>query len=192
MSEFTELGFVVDPSRSHVRIHTFAEGLLARLAHDLELVCGGLSGRASQTGEPGAPGGAASLEAPLRDIAVAGVLGKDGNVDERALSSSDRSDILAKMQKEVFHGAAGEVLRIEAKLDAGSAKVKLSVPNGRSVEVTMRPEVRAEGGGMRASGTFAISLASIGSDAVKGPMGAFRVKDRVAISFDVVFVPKGA
>jgi hypothetical protein len=80
------------------------------------------------------------------------------------------------------------VVRIRAELEAGNAKVKVTVPNGKSVEVSMRPEVRAEGAELHASGTFALSLASIGSDVVKGPMGAFRVKDRVAISFEIAFV----
>ena len=30
---------------------------------------------------------------------------------------------------------------------------------------------------------------AIGSDVVKGPMGAFRVKDLVRVSFDVMFAP---
>ena len=46
---------VLDPAQSRVRIHTFAEGLLARLAHDLELVCGDLSGHATRSAD-GAPG----------------------------------------------------------------------------------------------------------------------------------------
>jgi hypothetical protein len=38
-----------------------------------------------------------------------------------------------------------------------------------------------------AKGTVEVSLAALGSKPVKGPMGAFRVKDRVRISFDLVF-----
>jgi hypothetical protein len=66
------------------------------------------------------------------------------------------------------------------------------MPNGRVVEVALRPELHTDGDGLRATGTFAVSLASMGSDVVKGPMGAFRVKDRVAVVFDLVFVPQPA
>jgi hypothetical protein len=182
--------FVVDPARSRVRVHTFAEGLLARLAHDLELVCTRLSGTAARAGASDAAttAGTTSLEAPLGGLEVAGVM-KDGRLDERALSASDRRDILAKMLADVFHASASGVLRVDATLEGGAAKIRLLAPNGKSVEVMTRPELRPDGEGLRATGTFDVSLAKLGSDVLKGPMGAFRVKDRVAISFDVVFAP---
>ncbi|CAN5923539.1 hypothetical protein BH11MYX4_BH11MYX4_15920 [soil metagenome] len=183
---------LLDSARSHVRIHTFAEGLLARLAHDLELVCGGLSGAATRSGDDGATTGTARLEAPLRDLAVNGVLGKDGRLDERALSPGERHEILAKMQKEVFHSGPDGVVRVEASLDGGRAHVRLFPPGGKGVEVVVEPELTADGEALRAVGTFEVSLSSIGSDVIKAPMGAFRVKDRVRVSFDVVFAPPPA
>jgi hypothetical protein len=183
---------VLDPSRSRVRIQTFAEGLLARLAHDLELLCNDLSGSGARggAGEGAATNGTASVEAPLRGMVVAGVLGKDGRVDPRGLSASEQRDAITKMQNEVFHAGADAVVRIETHYEAGSARVRLVPPNGKAVETVVRPEVRAEGDTLHAKGAFEISLSSIGSDAVKGPMGAFRVKDRVKVLFDVVFVER--
>jgi hypothetical protein len=182
--------FVVDGARSRVRVHTFAEGLLARLAHDLELVCTKLSGTASRAAptDGATATGTASLEAPLGGMEVTGVI-KDGRLDERALSASDRRDILAKMHADVFHASPSGVLRLDATLEGSAAKVRLLAPNGKSVEATTQAELRPDGEGLRATGTFDLSLAKLGSDVVKGPMGAFRVKDRVAISFDVVFAP---
>ena len=63
---------VLDASRSRVRIQTFAEGFLARLAHDLELSCSDLSGTASAVTSDGHTAGAAHVEAPLRGMAIAG------------------------------------------------------------------------------------------------------------------------
>lgn len=185
---------VLDASRSRVRIQTFAEGLLARLAHDLELLCGELSGTASDAGDLGDPGssGTARLEAPLRGMVVAGVLGKDGRVDPRGLSASDQRDAIAKMQHDVFHSGPEGVVRIETHYDGGTARVRLVPPRGKVVEAVVEPEVTITADAVHAKGSFEVSLTAIGSDPVKGPMGAFRVKDRVKVIFDVVFTPAKA
>jgi len=179
----------LDSARSRIRIHTFAEGLFARLAHDLELACGGLTGTATQTGEDGARSGIARLDAPLGDIAVTGVLGKDDRVDERALSPSDRREIIAKMQEDVFHAGPEAAVRVEAVLDGARVRVRIHPPNGKGVEVVVEPELTSDGTELRAQGAFEISLASIGARVIKAPMGAFRVKDHVRVTFDVVFQP---
>lgn len=180
---------VLDPSKSRVRLHTFAEGILARLAHDLELVCGELTGTATKL-ENG--GGTASIEIPLRGMSVSGVLGKDGSIDERGLSPSDRRECLAKMHKDVFHARPDAVIRVEVHVEGDSARVRVTPPNGKSVEAVIRAELHSDGtdGGLRSSGKLEVSLSAIGSDTVKGPMGAFRVKDKVVVSFDVVFRPQ--
>lgn len=178
---------VLDASRSRVRIQTFAEGLLARLAHDLELVCGELSGKATTVSDGGKTTGTASVEAPLRGIVVAGVLGKDGRVDPRGLSASEQRDVIAKMQHEVFHAGPDAVVRVVAHHDGSSARLRVVPPNGKAVETVVRPDVELKGDDVHAQGTFELSLAAIGGGAVKGPMGAFRVKDRVKVIFDVWF-----
>ncbi len=180
---------VLDSARSRIRIHTFVEGLFARFAHDLELACGGLSGTARVTGEDGTRTGTTQIEAPLREIAVTGVLGKDGQVDPRALTPTERREIVAKMQSDVFHARPSAMMRVEATLEGALARVRVHVPNGKGVEVVMEPELTSEGRALRARGTFEISLSSIGSYVIKAPMGAFRVKDHVRVSFDVVFQP---
>lgn len=180
---------VLDASKSRIRLHTFAEGILARLAHDLELVCGELTGTATEL-EGG--GGTASIEVPLRGMTVSGVLGKDGSIDERGLTPTDRRECLAKMHKDVFHARPESVVRVEVHVEGDSARVRVIPPNGKSVEAVVRAEVHPEGndGGIRSSGRLEVSLSAIGSDTVKGPMGAFRVKDKVVVSFDVVFRPQ--
>jgi hypothetical protein len=183
----------LDTSRSRVRIQTFAEGFLARLAHDLELICSELSGTASPDAQ-GAPGGkvagTANVDAPLRGIAIAGVLGKDGKVDPEGLSPSDQHDAVVKMQHDVFHAGPEGVVRIEARYDGEKASVRLVAPNGKAAEAVVRPQVTQTNGAVHARGTFEVSLKAIGADPVKGPMGAFRVKDRVNVLFDVVFTPR--
>jgi hypothetical protein len=177
---------VLDAERSRIRIQTFAEGLFARLAHDLELVCRGVSGSGERADDERA---SANLEIPIAKIEVGGTL-KDGRVDPNGLSPSDREDCLSKMRSDVFHLAEGKsgVVRVEATAAAGKARVRVIPPNGRAVDGLVTLRVTSEGASsVRVAGSFAISLNAIGSASVKGPMNAFRVKDAVELLFDVVF-----
>jgi hypothetical protein len=150
-----------------VRILTFAEGLFSRLAHDLELGVD-LSDAAITDAE-------ATLRVPLADIVVRGVR-KDGRVDPSVLSASDQRDILAKMKKDVFHVADGVI-----EVVATRTTVTVKPPRGPAVSRPLRLDFDGEG----AKGSFDLSLAALGSDPVKGPMNAFRVKDRVAVELEV-------
>ena len=174
----------LDPAASGVRIHTFAEGLFARLAHDLELVCGSLSGSASRATK------SAVIEAPLAAIEVVGVL-RDGRVDDRALSAGERRDIVEKMRREVFHVRPEALADARVRVEATPEALRLLLPSGAAIAIPLalaaRPELRDEGATLCASGSFEVSLSAIGSDVVKGPMNAFRVKDRVVVVYDVVF-----
>lgn len=182
---------LLDPAKSRVRIRTFAEGLLAKLAHDLELTCTKLDGRATRD-DDSLTVGTATVDVPLGGIEVAGVLEGD-TVDERGLSAGERADCLEKMRKDVFSAGASAMVRVSVVLDGGSARVRITPPNGRAIERTMRPAVTDAGDGrVRVKGALDVSLASIGSATVKGPMNAFRVKDRVEILIDVVFEPQPA
>lgn len=176
--------YVLSPGSSRVRVQTHAEGLLARLAHDLELRCDALSGTATRDGDKGS----AQIETTVGALSVAGILHGD-DVDGEGLSPGDQRTILEKMRKEVFHAGTDGKVKVEATLDGSAARLKLRLPNGRAYEASTRAEVRGEGAALRASGSFAVSLAAIGSDAVKGPMGAFRVKDEVRVLFDLLFQP---
>lgn len=148
-------------------------------------MCTKLSGTASRGAE--ASTGTASIEAPLGGILVSGVLGKDGRVDEHGLSSSEKDDAVTKMRHDVFHARQGGVVRVEVQVDGSSARLRVAPPNGQSVEVVVHPELRADGEALRATGSFELSLAALGSDVIKGPMSAFRVRDKVKVLFDVVF-----
>ncbi len=178
------MNLVLDPSRSQVLIHTFAEGLLARLAHDLEIVCTAMSGTGSR--DIGEQRGTAHLEVPLAAVEVAGVL-KDGQVAPQVLSRSEKDSVLAKMRSDVFHAQANDVVRIDATYDGERALLQISTPRGRALAVTTLPAVQDESDGVRVFGAFDVSLAALGSDVVKGPMNAFRVKDRIEVRYELAF-----
>lgn len=153
-------------------------------------MCIELSGTASRGPDAAsATTGTASIVVALRGLQVAGTLTKDGRIDQSGLSPGERRDCLAKMHKDVFQAGPDAVVRVEAGLLGSSARVRVVPPNGRAVEIVVQPDLRNEDDGLRATGDFQLSLAAIGSEVVKGPMGAFRVKDGVRILFDVMFMP---
>ncbi len=176
---------VLDRSRSRVRIHTFAEGLFARLAHDLELTCEDLSGSCSR---PTPETARATIQVPIAGIHVIGVL-RSGAVDRDVLSAADLRDIADKMRREVFQAGVSAVIRVDVSYEAEDAHCRLTLPNGRVVARATRPQITVDDGATRVRGKLEVSLSSIGSAPVKGPMGAFRVRDDVAVSSDLWFVP---
>ncbi len=180
----TEL--VLDAGRSQVRLRTYAEGFFSRLAHDLELVCGALEGRATQQGPNR---GTATLEVPVSGITIAGTI-RNGELDVHGMSAADREACLEKMRREVFRSEMDGRVRVEATLDAGAAQMHLHAPFWPSLEWTCHPEMSiAATGGVRVAGSVALSLAKLGVGVVRGPMNAFRLSDRVDVLFDMRFEP---
>ncbi|MCL2778598.1 MAG: hypothetical protein FWD73_11390 [Polyangiaceae bacterium] len=184
--------FVLIPTKSQIRLNTFAEGLLSKFAHDLELRCIGLSGTATrEQGEQASPGvaGTATISVPLSGIEVTGTV-HGTRINFEGLSAKDRRDCLEKMRHDVFHTDESGVIRIEVTLRDGNAQVRIVPPKGKTVELSTQVNVHEESGTVIGKGTLELSLMAIGSDVVKGPMNSFRVKDRVVLHFDVAFAPK--
>jgi len=164
----------LDAARSRVVVYTFAEGFLSALAHDLELVAGDLSGHAESS--------TAEIQAKVAAIRVSGVM-KRGKVDTGILSESDRAAIERQIREEVFPGQA---IVARGELDGPRAVVDVAAPQG-TTRVTAAVSVTREGGEARARGSVEIPVSALGAPPVKGPMGAFRVRDRVRVEFDLVF-----
>ncbi|MFO0755158.1 MAG: hypothetical protein U0359_01600 [Byssovorax sp.] len=174
--------FTIDPP-SRLLVHTRAEGLLARLAHDLELSSKEISGTASLDGDAWT----AELDVPVRSLTVEGVLRGDV-VDHAALSGGDREQILSKMREDVF----GTTTNVEARAqgsrrDRGEAIIACGRASMRA-PITLSVKGR-EGGALHASGSFEVSIKALGGKPVKGPLGAFAVKDRVTIRFALTLIP---
>jgi hypothetical protein len=164
----------LDAARSRVTLYTMAEGLFAALAHDLELVARGLAGEAT--------GDAAEVRVTVAEIRVSGVV-KKGRVDAGVLSAGDRETIEREIQGDVLPGA--EVVA-RGTLAGRSAEIEIVGPRGKT-RVTCDVDVRDDGGGKRVTGKVEVSLGALGAPPVKGPMGAFKVKDRVRVEVDLVF-----
>jgi hypothetical protein len=161
----------LDPGKSSIRIRIFAEGLFARLAHDLELTTGPLEGSVDQD--------SARVAFTIEDMRVVGTI-VGGRVNPDGLSASDRRDCLAKMRADVFHADKGPVEVVASRTRSGHIRL----PSGRTVDLALS-ELNVEEA--RARGSASVSLRAIGSNVVKGPMNAFRIKDRVEVTFDLCF-----
>jgi hypothetical protein len=165
----------LDAARSRLTIYTMAEGLFSALAHDLELVAGDVQGEATET--------SAEVRVAVASIKVSGVM-KRGKLDTSVLSSGDRETIERQVRDDVLPGAA---IVARGTLEGARASVDVVAPRG-TTRVTFDVAIASEGGGKRVRGRAEIALSAIGAPPVKGPMGAFRVKDRVRVEVDLLFV----
>jgi len=164
----------LDAARSRLAIYTEAEGLFSALAHDLELVAEDVQGEASES--------SAEIRVAPASIRVRGVT-KRGKLDTSILSTGDCESIERQIRDEILLGSP---LVARGALDAKRATIEV-IAHAHTTRITCAVTVTTEGVGKRARGRAEVSLAALGAPPVKGPMGAFRVKDRVRVDFDLVF-----
>ena len=171
---------LVDTAASSIALRTRAEGLLARVAHDLEIAAPLFRGRVTLDGEAWT----AELGVAVASLRVVGVV-HGAALDRAALSSSDRAQIEQKMRQDVFFGGVREVSALAhgTSRAGGEATVALGTRSQR-VPVTLSIEA-PPGGKITASGQLTLSLEKLGVKPIKGPLGAFRVKDAVEVLFTI-------
>lgn len=174
------MNYTIDGA-SKLVLRTRAQGLLARLAHDLSIASSAVTGTASVEGE----GWTARLTIATKSLRVEGVVRGD-RVETGVLGDSDRAEIERKLATEVI--GAPEVA-VEARgLSRRQGKATLTL--GRSSEVPLTIEVtELEGGALVAKVRGAISLSALGIAEIKGPLGAFKVADEVKLLLDATLRP---
>jgi hypothetical protein len=184
----------IDPTRSQIRIQTRAKGMLARLAHDLEIVSAAVEGRAMID----EAAWSADLSVPVASLRVAGTL-RGERLDASALSAADRAEIERKLRDEVFPRAAK--ITVSARGETRDrAEVQITWPGGSTrTTAKLKPSSRAAdapAGGAPAALTIAgrceISLAALGVAEVKAPLGAFKVADAVVVYAELTLLPEAA
>jgi phosphotransferase system HPr-like phosphotransfer protein len=169
----------LDPDASRVVIHTRAEGLMARLAHDLELRAEGFEGQLHVEEDGQTWSGA--LRFPVAGLRVVGAR-KGEHVDEGALSATDRKQIHDKIQSEILAGR--EVLvRVNGKA-LGQGQGVVRIPRGQH---RLHFELERDEEAKQVSGEVKLSLERLGIAPIRGPLGAFRVADEISIHFRLVW-----
>ena len=172
----------LDAPGSRLVVRTRAVGMLARLAHDLELVATRFDARAEIDGDAWT----GSLSIPVDALEVAGAL-KGERVDPSVLSPSDRAEILKRMRADAFRGAV--VVEVRATgTGRDRAELVIAIDGTReSPRFCAVFATREDGEAIAVTGTTKLSLKSIGAREIKAPLGAFSVKDEVEIVFDLRF-----
>jgi hypothetical protein len=168
---------MIDFEASSVRVRTRAKGLLARLAHDLELRATRFEGTVELDGASWS----AELRFPVRELKVAGTLRGDA-VDSEVLSSSDRAEIERRVREDVLPVPAVEVSLRGSSRESGEAIVRVG-----SKEQRVRFNVKAVRESME--GRLTLSLSALGVAEIKGPLGAFKVSDAIEVLFSVRLAP---
>lgn len=165
----------LDTTQSKVTLRTRAGGFFGALAHDLELTATFARGSATRDGERW--DGEAVIEPSA--IKVVGVL-KKGHLDKSVLSASDVREIERRMVDELG------VREIVVRASGSAERPEVRVTAKR--EATARVKVRTSGEhGFAVTGT--ISIKGLGLPEVKGPLGAFVIKDDVEVEATAMFSP---
>lgn len=173
------VAFTLDPARSKVIIRTRAKGLLSALAHDLELT--GTIARASATRE----GDRWDAELAVRPDAIK-VVGpiRGGKVAPGGMSKLEVDMCEKRLVSEVFGGVGEIVVRATGTPSDARVEITAKQPAPAKMKLTLRDE--GEATLVDARGT--VSMKALGLAEVKGPLGAFTVKDDVELEATIALV----
>ncbi|MCA9719408.1 MAG: YceI family protein [Myxococcales bacterium] len=168
-------------SEATIRVFTYKDGLLARLAHDLRLTL--------ERFELELEDGDARGRFWPESLRVDGVM-KRGGLDERGLSDGDKQKIIENMRREIlltarhpeitFTGTAtrrGDAVAVRGQLEL--------VGRAAPVELTLR-----EAGG-RLSGELELTPTRWGVKPYKALAGAIKLQDRVTVRVELPAPPDG-
>jgi hypothetical protein len=182
------LALTLDPRTSRLTVRTRAVGVFARLAHDLELAATDLRLAATLDGSEWT----ALVTIPVISIRVAGTL-RGERLDPIGLVPRDRADVERRLRDDVL-AVREVVVRGKGALDgagtkgSGELSVDLGSAAGRaSVSFSVRTLLE---GAYSVTGRSTLSLTELGIRPVKGPLGAFKLKDDVDVLFEITLRPE--
>jgi hypothetical protein len=164
----------LDSASSSITLRTRASGLLARFAHDLEIVAHRVTGEVDLDGDAWK----ADLTFEVAQIRVAGVV-KDGHLDTSVLSPGDRDEIERRMRDDAFPRMS-RVTMTAAGSSRSRGEATFTLRKSTRAPITIVAEEKDGAFSVRA--TASLSLAALGVPEIKGPLGAFKVSDDVAVS----------
>ncbi len=154
-----------------VRVFTFKDGLLSKVAHDLQLTLTRF--------EVTRDGDALTGRFWPATLTVDGSV-KGGRVDPGGLRDKDKRDILNNINTKVLHTDRHPVAQFEGQRDGARVRGTLTL-NGRSQPVDFA--VREADG--RVTGTVSLVPSRWGIAPFKALMGAIKLQDRVEVRLDL-------
>lgn len=168
--------YALDLTRSTVTLRTRAKGLLSALAHDLELSGSFARGGVKRDGDRWE----GELAVAPSALKVVGPI-KGGATVRDDLPAWEVREIERRIVEEVFAGVSEIVVRVRGTTSSPEIDVVAKREGRAKVKVVLQGDV--------VSATGTVSMKSVGLAEVKGPLGAFTVKDDVEVSADVVLTP---
>lgn len=166
----------IDFQASTITIRTRAKGMLSRLAHDLEIDASRWDGAVELDGDAWK----ATLTFDVRGLRVVGAL-KGDRVDRAVLSASDKDEIERKIRSEVL-----PIDSVTVSLSGTDRKradvVVAGLVGEQKMSVPITVEERRDGE-LVVFGDLKLSLSRLGIKEIKGPLGAFKVDDAIAVAF---------
>jgi hypothetical protein len=164
------------------RIRTRAEGMFSRLAHDLELAAEPSSATFESSGQEWT----GTLRFAATALSVVGVV-RGETVDRSVLSAKDRQEIERRLSEEIV---TKEVVVEASGTDRRSGALRVRIGSAEQrVAVALRVDERGER--LYVTGRGEASLRALGVREVKGPLGAFKIADRIELLVDAVLAPAG-
>jgi hypothetical protein len=165
---------------SRISVFTFAEGLFSALAHDLAIEVTEATGSAELTAM-NESAGAAHVSIAVAGLRVAGSM-KRGNV--QPLPAEDVAEIERRLREDVLRES--RQVEVDVTLSQKTALLRVSASGGMET-TSCGVRIERTGAVVAARGECALSLAALGLRGVRGPLGAFRVKDGIRVRFEAVF-----
>ncbi len=173
----------LDPSASRLLLRTRSTGVFARLAHDLEFQASQISGRAQLDGAAWS----GELTIPVAGLIVAGKVRPEG-VDPAGISAEERREIEQKLRDQILRGTDEVRIRASGRTrERAEGQVELASGRGH-VTATLTTRERSEGF-MDVSGSCWMSMRELGIPEIKGPLGAFKLRDEIEVRFALTLRP---
>jgi polyisoprenoid-binding protein YceI len=170
--------YEIGPGVGRVLVRTGREGLAAKVGHDLTIEITRWRARISV---PDAAGGGLHAAALQAELDLSSLAVREGTGGAKPLSDKDKADIQATAAKVL--GAAGTAAYASAKFvpETGTVEGTLNM-NGTAQPVSLQV---ANIGPGQFRGTAVIRQTDFGITPYSGFLGALKLKDDVAVEFDI-------
>ncbi len=163
-------------AESRVIVETAPRGLLAAAAHDLRIEAPVASGE-SPDGE--------RCTARFSVAAMKVVSSRrHGTSDWHDPNDKDAKDIESRIRDEALAGVREIV--VEGSLPQGSTRASITVRAQSTQKIEAPVSVTRDGEKTRVKGSCDLSLHALGTGRIHVPLGAIKLDDRVAVTFEIV------
>ena len=163
-------------SESRVILETAPRGLLAAAAHDLRIEAPIASGESPD----GVRCTARFSVSAMKVIASK----RHGTSDWHDPNDKDAKDIESRIRDEAFAGVREVVVEGSLPKDATRASITVRAQSTQKIDVNVN--VKREGDKTRVTGSCDLSLHALGTGRIHVPLGAIKLDDRVAVTFEIV------